>query len=102
MSTNLGIHRVEAWQSFTAHSDDLPHLSRGRRVPICRGLLIMLIIPTIMLMIYLALPVAMSSISPSVVRSEAPSTLHIDPACSPFGALTTCVQVAIPSNSPPA
>lgn len=97
MSTNLTVHSVEKWYDVRGQLGRLPRFS------ICQGMVIMLLIPTLLLMVYLALPVAMSYLRPEANRSPEPShALQIDPACSPFGTLSTCVRVATPFDEPPA
>lgn len=106
MSTNLrthGIHHVNEWRAFDGFCHRQSDSTGRRWLSIRRGVVMMLIIPTVLLLIYLAAPVVMSYINPTVsYPTETPHSLQLDPTCSPFGTLSTCVQVAVPFEEPPA
>jgi hypothetical protein len=68
-----------------------------------RGLAILLLIPILLLALYFTFPSltgdSVAEVASQLLTAKTDTALQLNPACSPFGALTPCVTMAAPSSA---
>jgi hypothetical protein len=98
MSVDFYHTHINEWRRLEIASEN----GRTMRFTPYRGPAIVLFIPIVLLIVYLALPVLTGSpteYNTLTAKTMTETALQLDPACSPFGTLTPCVSMSEPSNA---